>query len=144
MNQPIPGLFDLLNILDSTCHPEAEFVLFGENLVFEFKGLSTGDGVLYSSLADAEPTSLTDEKIRSQIEEKIRNYLSVVIIVYSTLAKVEPTTQKPITEISGYSVHYQNEVVTYLKLAGEEVQKVALINPLTGEPKQPEPNEVFL
>lgn len=144
MNHTDPGLIALFKVLDTTCRPSTEFVLFGENLVFEFKGLSSGSSVLYSALEDSEPTPSTDETTRLQIEEKIKNYLSVVIIVYSTLAKVESTTQKPITEISGYSVRYENGTISHLKLASEEVQKVALINPLTGEPKPPEPNEIFL
>lgn len=143
MNQPISGLLDFLKVLNTTCRPSAEFVLYGENLVFEFKGLSTGNDVLYSTLEDSGPTPSTDETTRSQIEEKIKNYFNVVIIVYSTLAKVESTTQQPITEICGYSVRYENGTISHFKLASEEVQKVALINPLTGQPKQPQPNEIF-
>jgi len=144
MNHTDPGLIALFKVLDATCRPSTEFVLFGENLVYEFKGLSTGNSILYSTFADSEPTPSTDETTRLQIEEKIRNYLSVVIIDYSTLTKVEPTNQKPITEISGYSVRYENGTISHIKLASEEVRKVALINPLTGQPKPPEPNEIFL
>ena len=137
-----PGLDPLFNLLSSFCYTRTNFNVYSDNVLDEFYGRRTVNGVLFCSLSNNIPSIEGDEEIRKHLFDRIVSLPYIFIFIESLTNNIDSISCKQIIEYRGFEVEYKEDKVSFRQLSREDVL-LRSVDPQTGQNREPDTNEIY-